>query len=195
MATERESRAKAKAMASVQALFDRYRLLAAQRPAHHVDFDHEVMNNMKLVDAGPEGTVVFELFVSERYSNLNDVMHGGAAGVIFDMATTSALCPVAKPGYWEFLGGVTRSLNISYLKAVPIGTTVRLSSHVVQVGKTMAMIQGKMTSLDGKTIFCTVEHHKVNVPVKPEHRKARLPWDDEWEREHNARGKELESKL
>jgi acyl-coenzyme A thioesterase 13 len=67
-------------------------------------------------------------------------MHGGAAGVIFDMATTSALCPVARPGFWEFMGGVTRTLNISYLKAVPVGTTVRLSSKVESVGKQMAMI-------------------------------------------------------
>lgn len=110
-------------------------------------------------------------------------MHGGAAGVIFDMGTTTALCPVAKPGYWEFMGGVTRSLNISYLKAVPIGTKVRISSKVVSVGKQMAMIRGIMTSLDGKITYCTVEHHKVNVPVLSQHRKVRVPWDDEFEKE------------
>lgn len=112
-----------------------------------------------------------------------DVMHGGAAGVIFDMSTTVALCPVARPGFWEFMGGVTRSLNISYLKAVPIGTTVRLVSRVMSVGKQMAMIRGEMTTLDGKTTFCTVEHHKVNVPVLPEHLSVRIPWDDEFEKE------------
>lgn len=114
-------------------------------------------------------------------------MHGGAAGVIFDMATTSALCPLATPGNWEFLGGVTRTLNISYLRAVPIGTTVLISANVVQAGKTMAMIQGKMTSLDRKRVFCTVEHHKVNVPVRQQHRNARVPWDEEFEREHGEK--------
>lgn len=110
-------------------------------------------------------------------------MHGGAAGVIFDMATTTALCPVARPGFWQFMGGVTRTLNISYLKAVPIGITVRVSSKVVSVGKQMAMIKGVMTSLDGKTIYCTAEHHKVNTPVQPQHMEARVPWDDEFDRE------------
>ncbi|KAF2474298.1 thioesterase family protein-like protein [Lindgomyces ingoldianus] len=172
-----------KAMAAVQAMFDRYQLLAAQRPTDHTDYDREVMNSLKLVDAGLDGSVIFELCMSPNFSNLNDVMHGGAAGVIFDMATTTALCPVAKPGYWEFMGGVSRTLNISYLKAVPIGTTVRLSSKVVSIGKQMAMIQGKMTSLDGRVTYCTVEHHKVNAPVLPQHRKARLPWDDEFEKE------------
>lgn len=103
------------------------------------------------------------------------------------MATTTALCPVAQPGYWEFMGGVTRSLNISYLKAVPIGTTVRLSSKVVSVGKQMAMIRGVMTSLDGKVTYCTVEHHKVNTPVLEQHRLERIPWDDDFEREWRTR--------
>jgi acyl-coenzyme A thioesterase 13 len=110
-------------------------------------------------------------------------MHGGAAGVIFDMSTTTALCPIARPGFWEFMGGVTRTLNISYLKAVPIGETVRLISRVVSVGKQMAMVRGEMTSLDGKITYCTVEHHKVNTPVQPEHLIARLPWDDEFEKQ------------
>lgn len=122
-------------------------------------------------------------------------MHGGAAGVIFDMSTTTALCPVARPGFWEFMGGVTRSLNISYLKAVPIGTKVRLNSKVVGVGKQMAMIRGDMTSLDGKTVYCTVEHHKVNVQILPEHAKVRVPWDDEFDREWKKAGDGLKSKI
>jgi acyl-coenzyme A thioesterase 13 len=115
-------------------------------------------------------------------------MHGGAAGVIFDMSTTTALCPIARPGFWEFMGGVTRSLNISYLKAVPLGITVRLNSKVVSVGKQMAMIRGEMTSLDGKTVYCTAEHHKVNVPVTPEHLNARVAWDEEFAKEWKAKG-------
>jgi acyl-coenzyme A thioesterase 13 len=93
------------------------------------------------------------------------------------------------------LRGLTRSLNINCLTAVPIGATIRLSSHVVQVGKTMAMIQGRMASLDIKTIYCPVEHHEVNVPVKPEYRNIRLSWDDGRGRERGAKGKEVGSKL
>lgn len=113
-------------------------------------------------------------------------MHGGAAGVIFDMSTTTALCPIARPGAWQFMGGVTRALNITYLKAVPVGIKVRLNSKVVGVGKQLAMIRGEMTSLDGKTIYCTVEHHKVNAPMLAEHAQIRVPWDDEFEQEWNV---------
>jgi acyl-coenzyme A thioesterase 13 len=123
-------------------------------------------------------------------------MHGGAAGVIFDMSTTTALCPIAQPGFWEFMGGVTRSLNISYLKAVPLGITVRLNIKVVSVGKQMAMIRGEMTSQDGKIVYCTAEHHKVNVPVTPEHLNARVAWDEEFAKEWKAkREPDVKSKI
>ncbi|CAG5187574.1 uncharacterized protein ALTATR162_LOCUS11732 [Alternaria atra] len=185
-----------KAMAAVQAMFEKYKLLAARRPRNHIDFDREVMLNLELVDASLQGTVTYELFIGPNFSNLNNVMHGGAAGVIFDMSTTTALCPVARPGFWEFMGGVTRSLNISYLKAVPINTKVRLNSKVVSVGKQMAMIRGDMTSLDGKTTYCTVEHHKVNVPVIKEHLDVRTAWDEEFAREWKAKGvEEVKSKI
>lgn len=41
------------------------------------------MNRVELVDAGPEGSVVFKFPVDQRYANLNNVMHGGAYGVLF----------------------------------------------------------------------------------------------------------------
>ncbi len=30
----------------------------------------------------------------------------------------------------------------------------------------MAMIRGEMASKDGKTVYATCDHHKVNVPTK-----------------------------
>lgn len=138
------------------------------------------MKDAKLIDASSRGACSFQLTISTYYGNINGVMHGGAAGVIFDMLTTVALAPLSKHGYWDFLGGVTRSLNISYLRAIPIGTTIRLNSEVVQAGGTMALIKGEMVSLDGKYTYATVEHHKVRVPTRPEHTKEE--YDTEWDR-------------
>lgn len=73
----------------------------------------------------------------------------------------------------SFMGGVTRTLNISYLRAIPIGTTIRIRSILIQHGKTMALIQGRMESVDGKTVYATCEHHKVNVPTPKEHLEIR----------------------
>jgi len=61
------------------------------------------MDNVKIIDASENPSqVTFELTVSENYGNVNGVMHGGAVGLIFDMCTTSALAPLARPGYWEY---------------------------------------------------------------------------------------------
>lgn len=178
----------------VQAVFDRYHALVAHQARDKATlFDYDCMSNATIEDAGPDGSVVFRFVVTPQYANLNEVMHGGAYGVLFgvyeyfvvdnwadqaDMFTTTALGPIAKPGYWDFMGGVTRSLNISYLKAVPIGTTVWFRSRVVQHGKTMALIKGEMTNEDGKIVYATAEHHKVNVPMRVEHAKVKIPWDE-----------------
>jgi hypothetical protein len=77
----------------------RFHLLAKARDYN--GFDLELMRSVKILSATPKGEVVFELVSDERYGNLNGVMHGGAAGLIFDMCTTSALGPVARPGFWE----------------------------------------------------------------------------------------------
>jgi acyl-coenzyme A thioesterase 13 len=45
----------------------------------------------------------------------------------------------------------------------------------------MAFIRGEMTSEDGKTIYCTAEHHKVNIPALKEHTAIRTKWDEEFE--------------
>ncbi|KKZ61975.1 hypothetical protein EMCG_03532 [[Emmonsia] crescens] len=135
-------------------------------------YDRQLMQDLRLVEAIPSGGAVWELNITEFWANLNGVMHGGAYGVIFDMCTAISMCPLSREGYWEFLAGVTRSLNISYLKAVPIGTTIYIRANVIQHGRTMALIAATMESQDGKVIYATAEHHKVHVPARPEYARG-----------------------
>lgn len=134
--------------------------------------------------------------------------------------------------FWRqrFQGGVTRSLNISYLRSIPIGesdyclrnplpgmapyrrscrrqilifffcfvnglvchhfdafstgTTVHIVASVVQHGRTMALIQGKMMSLDGQTVYATCEHHKVNTAAP----RSNLGMRDELREQRQTRG-------
>ena len=125
-------------------------------------------------------------------------MHGGAYGVLFgnhcshigsddvltcqDMFTTIALAPISRPGYYDFIGGVTRNLNISYLRAIPPDTTVLFRARVVQHGKTAALIYGEALTADAKKIYATVEHHKINVPMLKAHKDVRVKWDDDMDR-------------
>lgn len=93
------------------------------------------------------------------------------------------------PSLRRFLGGVTRTLNLSYLKAVPIGTTVIVHAYVYQVGKRMAYIKGWMTSVDGKTTFAVCDQHKIHLPTLKEHLELRVPWDDLWDEDGKERPK------
>lgn len=122
------------------------------------------------------------------------------------------------------MGGVTRTLNISYLRAVPIGksgalfvdqsplqpvengigympinyvtgTKIHIHSEVTQAGRTMAMIRGVMQSPDGKTTYCTCEHHKVSVPTQKEHLTYRVGWDEVWQAEVEPTSFEGKSRL
>ncbi|ROV97038.1 hypothetical protein VSDG_04112 [Cytospora chrysosperma] len=221
-----------KALAGVQAIFDRYKLVQAKNgPA----FDNATMAGAVVLDAsigppydmpspqpasyssprpssssspavagvnvgaGPSAppppdtgivsSCTSKLYIGEEFGNYNGVLHGGAAGVIFDMLTTIALGPIARPGFWSFLGGVTRTLNLSYLKAVPIGTTVIVHAYVYQVGKRMAYIKGWMTSEDGKTIYAVCDQHKIHLPTLKEHLDLRVPWDDLWDEDGKERPK------
>jgi len=79
--------------------YSRYHLITANSPIPF--FDSKIMRDAKLIDGSPLGRASFTLLMSTDYGNINGVMHGGAAGVIFDMCTTVALAPLSRPGYWE----------------------------------------------------------------------------------------------
>jgi acyl-coenzyme A thioesterase 13 len=80
-------------------LHPRYHKISATLPNEF--FDSKIMRDAKLIDGSAIGTASFELLISPDYGNINGVMHGGAAAVIFDMCTTVALAPLSRPGYWE----------------------------------------------------------------------------------------------
>ncbi|TPX11671.1 uncharacterized protein E0L32_007650 [Thyridium curvatum] len=169
------------------------------RMADHIGydgFDNKVFREVVVVDAAagaaleqqrqspdtafppPPSAVassVTSLYIDPCYRNLNNVVHGGAFSLIFDLLTTIALGAVEEPDHWAIFGGVSRTLNVSYLKALPLGVTVHVHAHVYGIGKTMAFIQGWMTSEDGKTVYATCEHHKAFVPSMKQRIKYDLP--------------------
>ena len=79
----------------------RFHLISADAPVKY--FDDQVMRDAKVIDGSPDGRASFEIRITPYYGNINGVLHGGAAGVIFDMLTTPALAPLSKPDYWEYV--------------------------------------------------------------------------------------------
>ena len=77
---------------------------------------------------------VFHLRVLPAFCNPMGNMHGGAVALLADMATTMATAPASQPGWWEF-GGVSRTLQVTYLKPVVGGTEVEVECFLRGAGR------------------------------------------------------------
>ncbi|KAL4903641.1 hypothetical protein BDW74DRAFT_155886 [Aspergillus multicolor] len=113
----------------------------------------------------PQPTIAFELTIAPKHCNYLGNLHGGCAATLFDVLSSMILLGVSKPGFFE-LGGVSRHLNVTYLRPVPMGTRVRLVSKVVNVGKRLALMRSEILRVyeDGREEVCVVsDHEKANT--------------------------------
>ncbi|RDW90800.1 PaaI family thioesterase [Aspergillus mulundensis] len=113
----------------------------------------------------PQPTIAFELTIAPKHCNFLGNLHGGCAATLFDVLSSMILLGVSKPGFFE-LGGVSRHLNVTYLRPVPVGTRVRLVSKVVSMGKRLALMRSEILRVheDGREEVCVVsDHEKANT--------------------------------
>lgn len=66
------------------------------------------------------------------------LVHGGAVSTLFDATGGFPFVPVSKPGFWE-TSGVSRSLNVTYLRPIPLGMTILVENELVHAGKKQGM--------------------------------------------------------
>jgi acyl-coenzyme A thioesterase 13 len=122
---------------------------------------------------------VFEFQVKSNHTNGMKNLHGGCCATLFDWCTTTALVLVSKKGFWRFKG-VSRTLNVTYLRPVPEGEVVLIESELVHAGKNLCMpialsslriktdkhtgtLKGVMKRKSDGAILAMCEHGKVNI--------------------------------
>ncbi|KAI5210605.1 hypothetical protein E4T39_00252 [Aureobasidium subglaciale] len=103
----------------------------------------------------------FTFTIPAYYTNGWSNMHGAAQTLIYDNLTTLALAPVSKPGFW-MLGGVSRVLDVKYLRPASVGEKVTVECEVVHVGRVQASLRGVMRDSKGR-VLSTCEHDKTNI--------------------------------
>ncbi len=108
-------------------------------------------------------SVHYTFTVVPKLCNTSGFLHGGAASTLLDTLTTTALFTVAKPGFWDMLG-VSRTLTVTFLRPLLLGTKVYVDCEVVAVGKSMANLKGTMKTADGK-VCITCIHDKATGAI------------------------------
>ena len=107
---------------------------------HDRAFDHDLCKAMTVVSASytPKPRAVTRLIVAPSMCNVSGNLHGGAISTLFDVCTTTALATAVRKGFWE-LTGVTRTLNTTCLRPVPVGAEIEIEAEVAQIGQNLGI--------------------------------------------------------
>ncbi|KAJ2905487.1 hypothetical protein MKZ38_005363 [Zalerion maritima] len=146
--------------------------MAREQTAKTPDWFASLLPHVKLVSSTPSLTselethphpsILFQYVVQPSHCNRLGNLHGGSTATLFDWCTTIPLALISKPGFWLFMG-VTRTLNVTYLRPVPAGTQVDIHCEILQVGKRLCTVKGVMKRSDDGTIVAVCEHGKFNT--------------------------------
>ncbi|KAI0180713.1 HotDog domain-containing protein [Hypoxylon sp. FL1284] len=114
----------------------------------------------------PHPNIVFRFDVQPVHSNGLGNLHGGCAATIFDACTTLPLHLISKPGFWQYTG-VSRTLNVTYLRPIPVGTAVNIKCEVLHAGRSLCALRGEMRAAakDGRDgpLLAVCEHGKAST--------------------------------
>ncbi|KAI3402172.1 hypothetical protein diail_101, partial [Diaporthe ilicicola] len=100
--------------------------------------------------------------IQRNNCNRSGNAHGGHIASLFDLTTSLPLALINKPGFWFYLG-VSRTLNVSYLKPTPCGEVILVEAELASIGKTMCCIRGTIRRESDRVVLATCEHHKYNT--------------------------------
>ncbi|KAL1969943.1 hypothetical protein VTN77DRAFT_7453 [Rasamsonia byssochlamydoides] len=111
---------------------------------------------------GPPARVSYRLFVTPNMTNRMGSLHGGCAATLVDNLSTTILIGVSKPGLFQY-GGVSRNLNVTYLRPVPLGKEIRVICEVVHVGRRLALLKAEIRRVDNDELCVVADHQKANT--------------------------------
>ncbi|KAI9368265.1 HotDog domain-containing protein [Aspergillus egyptiacus] len=106
--------------------------------------------------------ISFTFTVAPKHCNKMGNLHGGCAATIIDHLSSVILLGISKPGLFS-LGGVSRHLDVTYLRPLPEGTRARLVCRVVSTGKRLALIRSEILREEDGAVCVVSDHEKANT--------------------------------
>lgn len=91
-------------------------------------------------------------------------MHGGAIATFSDMATSMAVLGCRNAGTDS---GVTRNLNVTYLRPPVEGESILMESEVLQLTKRLVTVRGVMKRASDGTVLAICQHDKYRSGRPP----------------------------
>ncbi|KAK2163929.1 hypothetical protein LSH36_72g07046 [Paralvinella palmiformis] len=116
-------------------------------------FDTSI-DKLQVIDASP-GSCTCQLKISEKHTNLNGDLHGGAIALLIDNVSTLAL-------YSNENGvrGVSVNMHISYMRSAKTGDEIIIDSKIEKSGKKLAFLTAEIRHKNSNKIIATGTHTK-----------------------------------
>ncbi|KAJ9637385.1 hypothetical protein H2204_004809 [Knufia peltigerae] len=147
----------------IQAYIDSYRTGSSElRQGFDEVFMREHVSVVTAAKVGDRATAVYEVKAAPIFASRMGNMHGGAVAMILDMCTTMTAAPLAREDFWWF-GGVSRTLNMTYLRPVRTGMELLIECEVMQQGARLATIRGQIRDKKTGQLLSLAEHNKASI--------------------------------
>ncbi|OKL57104.1 hypothetical protein UA08_07550 [Talaromyces atroroseus] len=128
----------------------------------------QVESKLRLESAsrGPPARATFRLYITPKMANFHNSIHGGCTATVIDILSSMLVIGASQPGMFQ-VGGVSRNLNVTYLRPMRVGSEVRVICELVQMGKRLALVKTEIRSVDNDELCALGDHQKANTDSKP----------------------------
>ncbi|RAO70120.1 uncharacterized protein BHQ10_006132 [Talaromyces amestolkiae] len=124
--------------------------------------DQTAKVRLESANPGPPARAIFRMLVTPSMTNALNNLHGGCAATIIDILTSIPVMAVGTPGVFQY-GGVSRNLNVTYLRPVPVHSEIRVVCEVTQIGKRLALLRAEIRRVEDDALCVLSEHQKANT--------------------------------
>lgn len=88
-------------------------------------------------------------------------LHGGCSTTLIDIASSTLLLAIGEGGFYS-LGGISRSLNIKFLRPAFEGMEILINCELIHAGKRLALLKADIRRKDTGELLVTGDHDKAN---------------------------------